>query len=133
MSICIWTHPKKGERAGNRRKRHLDSPSGKSKTCLIHGPVYSSEECKVLGDFETKYANIRPNKDRGSNPVPRGEFNRQMENNDIVNKSVGEILLTENQKLSAAREAPEFLDSDYDENDVYQVDKMSLEDTKEKL
>ena len=65
--------------------------------------------------------------------MPRGEFNRQMENNAIVNKSVGEILLTENQKLSAAREAPEFLDSDYDENDVYQVDKMSLEETKEKL
>ena len=40
---------------------------------------------------------------------------------------VDEILLNETQKLSAAREVPEFLDSDCDENDLYQVDKMSLE------
>ena len=56
-----------------------------------------------------------------------------MENKSIVNNALDEILLTENQKVSAAREAPEFLDSDYDENYLYQVDKMSLEDTKEKL
>ena len=55
------------------------------------------------------------------------------ENNDIVNNALDEILLIKNQKVSAVREAPEFQDSDYDEDDVYQVDKMSLEDTKEKL
>ena len=43
-----------------------------------------------------------------------------------------EILLT--QKVSAKNhEAPEFLDSDYDANDLYEVDKTSLEETKEKL
>ena len=43
-----------------------------------------------------------------------------------------EILLT--QKVSAKNhEAPEFLDSDYDAKNLYQVDKMSLEETKEKL
>ena len=41
-----------------------------------------------------------------------------------------EILLNETKKVSAAREAQEFLDSDYDANDLYQVDKMSLEETK---
>ena len=41
-----------------------------------------------------------------------------------------EILLHETQKLSAAREAPEVLDSDYDENKLYQVERMSLEETK---
>ena len=41
-----------------------------------------------------------------------------MRNNAIVNNAVNEILLTENQKVSAAREAPEFLDSDYNENDL---------------
>ena len=56
-----------------------------------------------------------------------------MENNAIVNNAVDEILLTENQKLSSAREAPEFFDSDYDESNFYQVYKMSLEETKEKL
>ena len=43
-----------------------------------------------------------------------------------------EILLT--QKVSAENhEAPEFLESDYDANYLYQVDHMSLEETKEKL
>ena len=44
------------------------------------------------------------------------------------------IILNETQKLSAINhEAPEFLDSDYGANALYQVDKMILEDTKEKL
>ena len=46
---------------------------------------------------------------------------------------VDEILLHETQKLSAAREAPEFWDSDYDKNDLNQVECMRLEETKEKL
>ena len=54
----------------------------------------------------------------------------QQENNSIFNNAVDEILLNETQKLSAVREVPEFLVSDYDENDLYQVDKMSLENTK---
>ena len=36
------------------------------------------------------------------------------ENNSIVNNVVDEILLHETQKVSAAKEAPECLDSDYD-------------------
>ena len=44
-----------------------------------------------------------------------------------------EILLHETQKVSVAREAPEFLDPDYDENKIYQVKKMSLEETKDKI
>ena len=46
---------------------------------------------------------------------------------------VGDIKVNGTQKLSAAREAPAFMDSDYDENDPYQVDKISLEENKEKL
>ena len=46
---------------------------------------------------------------------------------------VDEILLHETQKVSAAMEAPEFLDSDYDENYIYQVERVGLADTKEKL
>ena len=43
-----------------------------------------------------------------------------------------EILLT--QKVSTTNhESPEFLDSDYDENYLYQFDNMSLQETKEKL
>ena len=46
---------------------------------------------------------------------------------------MGEILLNETQQGSAVREAPEFLDSDCDENDLYQVEKTSIEETREKL
>ena len=43
-----------------------------------------------------------------------------------------EIILNETQKLSATNhEAAEFLDSDYNTNDLYQVDKVSIEETKE--
>ena len=49
-----------------------------------------------------------------------------------MNNAVDEVLLT--QKLSATNhEAPEFLESDYDANDLYEVEKMSLEETKENL
>ena len=45
---------------------------------------------------------------------------------------MNEIILT--QKVSDTNhETPEFMDSDYDANDLYKVEKMSLEETKEKL
>ena len=53
-------------------------------------------------------------------------MNRQQENNAIVNNVVDEILLNETQNISAAREAQEVLDSDYDENDLYQVERISI-------
>ena len=46
---------------------------------------------------------------------------------------VDEILLHETQKVSDAREVPSFLDPDYDENDIYQVERIGLEETKETL
>ena len=70
-STLSWNRPEKGEIADKRRKRHVDSPTGKSKICLIHGPGHSTEECKILGDLGTNYANIRPTKYRGSSPLPR--------------------------------------------------------------
>ena len=128
-----WTRLEKGESAGKRRKKYVDIPTGKSKKRIIHGSGHSSEECKVLGDFGTKYANSSPTKDCGSIPVPRF-LNRHQENNAIFNNAVDEIILNETQKVSDTNhEAPEFLDSDYDANNLYQVDKMSLEDTKKKL
>ena len=79
-----WTLPKKGDISGKHRKRYVDSPTGKSKTCLIHGPGHYLEECKVLVDFGTKYANSRPTKDRGISPVTRKKINRQQGKNAIV-------------------------------------------------
>ena len=95
------------ESAGKCREIYLDHPKDKSKTCLIHGLVNSFDECKVLGYFISKYIKIRPTKDCRQDPVSRNKFNMQQENNDIVNSSVDEILLHENQKLGAAKEGPE--------------------------
>ena len=80
-SALSWTRPEKGDSAVKRRKQTVDSPKGKSKTCLIYGPGHSSEECEVLGDFGIKYANSGPTKDNRSNPVPRETINRQQKRN----------------------------------------------------
>ena len=61
------------------------------------------------------------------------KINSQPENSAIINNLVDEILLNKTQKVSAVRKAPEFLDSDCGDNDLYQVEKMNLEDTKEKI
>ena len=44
-----------------------------------------------------------------------------------------EIIIDETQKVSAAKESPGFLESNYGETELYQVENMSLEETKEKL
>ena len=66
-----WNRPKKGGSTGKQRQRYVDNPTGKSKTFLIHILRHSSELCKVLGDFGTKYAKVRPTKYHGNIPVPR--------------------------------------------------------------
>ena len=40
------------------------------------------------------------------------------------------ILLHETQKLSTARKSSKNLDTDYDENNLFQVERISLEETK---
>ena len=73
-----------------------------------------------------------PNKDHRNHNLPRKKINRQQKNNAIITM-VDKILLNETQKVSATREALIVLDSDYDENNLYQVESMSLEENKEKL
>ena len=56
-----------------------------------------------------------------------GKFNRNNNNNGaITNNVMDEILLNK-------REAPEIVDSNFDENDLYQFEKYILEETKEKF
>ena len=38
-----------------------------------------------------------------------------------------------NRKVSIGRESNENIESDFDENEMYQIDNMSIDDTKEKL
>ena len=58
------TNPEKGC-AGKRKKKHAGHTSNRptgEKTCLLHGPGHSSEECRVLKYYSKKYAAQRPNK-----------------------------------------------------------------------
>ena len=58
------------ERSGKRRKISVDYLKGKYKpTCLIYGPGHSSDECKVLGEFVSKYSKIRTTKDSRDDTV----------------------------------------------------------------
>ena len=79
------------------------------------------------------YANSKPTKGNGKHPIQRKTFNSQPENSAVTNSGVDDILLNEKQQVSPARETPDVLGSDCDENDLYQVEKMCLEYTKEKL
>ena len=70
-------------------------------TCFIHCPGNSSYEFKVLWDFGLKYSKRRPTKYRGNEPATKNKFNRQQENNAIVNHAVDDIILQESNKASA--------------------------------
>ena len=51
-------------------KRYVDHQKYRSKlTCLIHGPGNLTDECKVLGDFVSKYSKVRTTKDIGHEPA----------------------------------------------------------------
>ena len=52
---------------------------------MIHGSGNSSDECKVLGEFGTKYAEFHPAKDREKNT------RKKKENNNIINNMVDEL------------------------------------------
>ena len=62
-----------------------------------------------MGDFGCKYYKIRPNEDRGNDPPTRKKFNRYQEKNAIINHALDEILLQENNKVSAEAKAHEVL------------------------
>ena len=63
----------------------------------------------------------------------RNKYTRQQYNNDTVNSAVYEIILQENIKVSAVTEAQEIIESEFDENDLYRIDNMSLKEKKGKL
>ena len=69
----------------------------------------------------------------GTIPYQKHIFNRQQWNNYIINSALYEILLYGNKKISAVKESPENVEYNFYENKIYQIDNMSIEDTKEKL
>ena len=91
-------------------------PVGRIKNILIHKPRNYYDEINILGEYVAKYAKGKPNKYRGIHPVPRKKIHWQKENNAVVNNVVDEILIHDTQKLSTAKKALVFWDSDYYEN-----------------
>ena len=62
--------------SNNHSKIYVDHPKDVFKsTHLIHGPRHSPDECKVLGEFGSKYAKNRPTKDIGQDPENRKKMN----------------------------------------------------------
>ena len=66
---------------------------------MIHGTVNSSDGCKVLGRFGTKYAAAQPTKNRGRYPIPRKRFHKEQENYTIINNLVYELRMIESKKI----------------------------------
>ena len=89
------------ESAGKCRKRYVYHPKDIYKlTCIINRPGNKPDKFKVLGDFGFKYSKIRPTKDRGQEPAKTKIFNRNQENNAIVQHAVDDTILKENTQLS---------------------------------
>ena len=81
------TNPMKDGSAEKRRKRYVDNPKSTSKIYMIHGSGHSSDECKALGEFGTKYTAAQPTKYRGRNPIPIKRFHKKQENHNIINNT----------------------------------------------
>ena len=69
------TYSDTSESSDKRIKRYLDHPKYRYKlTCLIHGHGNSSDQCKVLVDFGSKYSKSRPTKDCGHETEAKKEI-----------------------------------------------------------
>ena len=126
------THSEMCESTGKHRKRYVDYPKDISKrTCIIHGYVNSLDEYKVLGDFGSKYYKSRRTKDHGQETTNMNKLNRNQQNNAMVHNTFDDIILQDNNKLSAEDEAHKNIDSEAYEDDLYEIDNMSLDENKE--
>ena len=83
-----------------------------------------------MGDFGSKYSKIRPTYGHGHDPATINKLNRQKEKKYIVNHAVDEIILQKNNKVIAEAGSHENIESEIDENDLYQIGNMSLNENK---
>ena len=126
------TYPEMSENYGKRRKRYVDYPKYRSKLAyIIHEPVHSSDKCKVLGDFCSKYSKIRPTKGHGQEPANIEKFNRKQDNNAMFQHVVDDTSLQEENKLSTEYESHENIDSEIYKDDPYEIEDKSLDKNKE--
>ena len=91
---------------------------------------HSSYECKVLGDFSIKYAKVRPTKYLRQEPVTNNNFGSQQENNAIIQHAFDEIIPQQNKKISVKYETHENMNDQVDEDELYKLNKKSLDENK---
>ena len=85
---------------------------------------HSSDECKVLSKFGSKYKKIRSTEERRQYP----QFNKrkQQEKNDITQHAVYETILQDKEKLSVKDETHNNIDDEVDEDELYELEKLVL-------
>ena len=114
------------ESSGKCRNRYVDNLEDIPKlTCIINAPGNLLDECKILGKFGTKYAKIRPTKDFRQEPKTNKQFLIQKQNNDIVQHVVDENILKYKEKIIVKHKTHKNIDYEFDEYELYRLDKMS--------
>ena len=69
------TYVDMSKRAGKRKQGYVDHLRYRLKlTCIIHGPGNSSDECKVLNYFGSKYTKSRDYEENGQDPAFKKKF-----------------------------------------------------------
>ena len=112
-----------GKCTGKCKQIYVDR-SGKisQTTCIINGPGHSSDEYKMLNDFDNIYTKVRPFKERRKEPATKKEYGKKQYVYDIFQHTVDDIILqeTENEKLSVKSETQHY------ENTNSEIDKKSV-------
>ena len=134
------TNPEKsrsGKYKTNNIGHPIDEPTRAKKTCLLHGPRHSSEECKALKVYSEKYAAQRPHKTteaRSGGKPKRGKTAKFDDNTQEVNtmenysdttprKKKGTKLATKTRKIKSVKSVA------VEKGCTYGIDKLNLSDT----
>ena len=79
VSASSKAYSEVGNHSGNLNQRYIDHPRYRSKlTYLVHGNVHSSEECKFLNEFGTRYSASRTFKYIRQEPTAAKIYTRTM-------------------------------------------------------
>ena len=70
--------------------------------------------------------------DHGQEPAKIKKLNKKQENNAMSQHAVDEIILQENNKLSAQYETHDNIDSKTNKDNLYDIDIMNLDENREK-
>ena len=89
---------------------------------------------RYWANFELSTLHTRLRRTGGSIPYLIKVIRKKEEDHAIIDKMVDEIHMFGSKKVSAvSHEAPEFFGYNYNANNLYQVENMSLNETKDKM